>query len=73
MSDELREKSGGNAASFQDHSERQDITITKKVAVDVMSVAPFGKYNLIGKLGHGGMAEVFLAYVAGPPGFVSSA
>ncbi len=30
---------------------------------------PFGKYTLIGKLGHGGMAEVNLAVVGGKAGF----
>jgi serine/threonine-protein kinase len=29
----------------------------------------FGKYTLIAKIGHGGMAEVFLAAVRGPAGF----
>ncbi len=28
-----------------------------------------GKYRLIAELGHGGMAEVFLAVVRGPAGF----
>src|ERR1700679_722273 len=28
-----------------------------------------GKYRLIAELGHGGMAEVFLAVVTGPAGF----
>ncbi|HJK95042.1 MAG TPA: serine/threonine-protein kinase [Polyangiaceae bacterium LLY-WYZ-15_(1-7)] len=31
--------------------------------------ASFGKYTLIAKIGHGGMAEVFLAAVSGPAGF----
>jgi len=44
-------------------------TATRRVALSVMPVTAFGKYNLIGKLGHGGMAEVYLAYVAGPAGF----
>ncbi len=29
----------------------------------------FGKYTLIAKIGHGGMAEVFLAAIRGPAGF----
>ena len=29
----------------------------------------FGKYTLLAKLGHGGMAEVFLALLTGPGGF----
>jgi eukaryotic-like serine/threonine-protein kinase len=44
-------------------------TRARRSAFDVMPVTPYGKYNLIGKLGHGGMADVFLAYVAGPAGF----
>jgi len=34
-----------------------------------MSPVPFGKYIVIGKLGHGGMAEVNLAVVGGKGGF----
>src|SRR5215475_13051176 len=30
--------------------------------------AKFGKYRLIAELGHGGMADVFLAAIAGPVG-----
>jgi serine/threonine-protein kinase len=33
-----------------------------------MGEASFGKYRLIAELGHGGMADVFLAVVAGPAG-----
>lgn len=33
-----------------------------------MSEASFGKYKLIAELGHGGMADVFLAVQAGPAG-----
>ena len=33
-----------------------------------MGEASFGKYRLIAELGHGGMADVFLAVVAGPVG-----
>lgn len=33
-----------------------------------MGDASFGKYRLIAELGHGGMADVFLAVVAGPVG-----
>ena len=33
-----------------------------------MSAAAFGKYRLIAELGHGGMADVFLAVIAGPAG-----
>src|SRR5215467_1470309 len=31
--------------------------------------ALFGKYRLLAELGHGGMADVFLAVAAGPGGF----
>ena len=34
-----------------------------------MAVTSFGKYRLLAELGHGGMAEVFLAIVEGPKGF----
>src|SRR5436309_2128621 len=33
-----------------------------------MADSTFGKYRLIAELGHGGMADVFLAAVAGPAG-----
>src|SRR5215471_17587132 len=33
-----------------------------------MGESSFGKYRLIAELGHGGMADVFLAVVAGPLG-----
>ena len=33
-----------------------------------MGESSFGKYRLIAELGHGGMADVFLAVVAGPVG-----
>lgn len=33
-----------------------------------MGEATFGKYRLIAELGHGGMADVFLAVIAGPVG-----
>src|SRR5688572_28342901 len=33
-----------------------------------MGNAAFGKYRLIAELGHGGMADVFLAVQAGPTG-----
>jgi len=33
-----------------------------------MAEATFGKYRLIAELGHGGMADVFLAVMAGPAG-----
>src|SRR4029078_10241901 len=33
-----------------------------------MGEASFGKYRLIAELGHGGMADVFLAVMAGPVG-----
>src|SRR6266478_4047562 len=33
-----------------------------------MTEASFGKYRLIAELGQGGMADVFLAMVAGPAG-----
>ncbi len=45
------------------------VSISRRVPISVIPITPYGKYTLIGKLGHGGMAEVFLAYVAGPAGF----
>jgi serine/threonine-protein kinase len=36
--------------------------------MDSMGEANFGKYRLIAELGHGGMADVFLAVMAGPAG-----
>lgn len=46
-------------------------TVTKTQALNLaaMPVTPFGKYRLIGKLGHGGMAEVYLSYATGLAGF----
>jgi serine/threonine-protein kinase len=41
----------------------------RRVPLTVIPITPYGKYTLVGKLGHGGMAEVFLAYMAGPAGF----
>lgn len=41
----------------------------KAFLVAPMSPVPFGKYIVIGKLGHGGMAEVNLAVVGGKGGF----
>jgi serine/threonine-protein kinase len=41
----------------------------KGYLVTPMPPTPFGKYTLIGKLGHGGMAEVNLAVVGGKAGF----
>ena len=34
-----------------------------------MASSTFGKFRLLAELGHGGMAEVFLAIVEGPKGF----
>lgn len=39
-----------------------------RYAGGVMRGASFGKYRLIAELGHGGMADVFLAIQAGPAG-----
>lgn len=50
-------------------AQKVDVTLTRRVPLSIIPITPFGKYTLIGKLGHGGMAEVFLAYVAGPAGF----
>lgn len=44
-------------------------TAGRRPALAAIPITRFGKYRLIGKLGHGGMAEVFLAYVDGPAGF----
>jgi serine/threonine protein kinase len=41
----------------------------KAFLVQPMPPVPFGKYIVIGKLGHGGMAEVNLAVVGGKGGF----
>ncbi len=39
------------------------------MATPDMGAGGFGKYRLIAELGHGGMAEVFLAIASGPAGF----
>jgi serine/threonine-protein kinase len=39
------------------------------LASRLLSEQAFGKYTLIAKIGHGGMAEVFLAALSGPAGF----
>jgi eukaryotic-like serine/threonine-protein kinase len=39
------------------------------MAVPDTGAGGFGKYRLIAELGHGGMAEVFLAIASGPAGF----
>ena len=39
------------------------------MAVPETGAGGFGKYRLIAELGHGGMAEVFLAIASGPAGF----
>jgi serine/threonine protein kinase len=39
------------------------------VALAPLQMEPFDEYVLVGKLGHGGMAEVFLALAQGPSGF----
>ncbi len=39
------------------------------LANKLLSDAVFGKYTLIAKIGHGGMAEVFLAAIRGPASF----
>ncbi len=45
----------------------------KTTPVRVEGQAAFGKYTLIAKIGHGGMAEVFLAANQGPAGFTKLA
>lgn len=55
--------------SSGDSAKKEDTTISRKVPLSIIPITPFGKYTLIGKLGHGGMAEVYLSYVAGPAGF----
>ncbi len=42
---------------------------TKGYTVTAVPATPFGKYTLIGKLGHGGMAEVNLAVMSGKGNF----
>jgi serine/threonine-protein kinase len=49
--------------------EDSPVSISRKAPIAVIPITPFGKYTLMGKLGHGGMAEVFLGYAAGPAGF----
>jgi serine/threonine protein kinase len=48
---------------------RNSTETLKRPSFSAIPITRFGKYNLIGKLGQGGMAEVFLAYVSGPAGF----
>lgn len=40
----------------------------EKSSISRIPIRRFGDYNLIGRLGFGGMAEVFLAFTAGPGG-----
>jgi serine/threonine-protein kinase len=42
---------------------------TRAYTLQAIPPQPFGKYMLIGKLGHGGMAEVLLAVMSGKAGF----
>jgi serine/threonine-protein kinase len=69
MSEDAPNQESAADVAVEDDRSEATVTRTRKVPLAVMPVTPFGKYNLIGKLGHGGMAEVFLAYVAGPAGF----
>ena len=53
----------------QEHSvSRSDAGLARRI-----SEQAFGKYTLIAKIGHGGMAEVFLAANRGPAGFTKLA
>lgn len=44
-------------------------TSSATVVVSPVAIERFDEYVLVGKLGHGGMAEVFLALAQGPSGF----
>jgi serine/threonine-protein kinase len=57
----LGSSEAGSGATEVSHN-----TIT---SLEAIAPEPFGKYILIGKLGHGGMAEVNLAVAAGKSGF----
>ena len=43
-------------------------TVARVTEARMAGDASFGKYRLIAELGHGGMADVFLAVAAGPAG-----
>ena len=53
--------------------ENRVVDETKAYTVAPMPPTPFGKYVLIGKLGHGGMAEVNLAVSSGTNGLFTRA
>lgn len=51
----------------QDKEEGSDKKV-EEPSISRIPIKRFGDYNLIGRLGFGGMAEVFLAFTAGPGG-----
>jgi serine/threonine-protein kinase len=57
--------------SVRERGEGSDKSAEKELSESALSRIPvkhFGPYNLIGRLGFGGMAEVFLAFTSGPGG-----
>jgi serine/threonine-protein kinase len=58
-------------ASGADSSRAASISAeeTRAYTLQPIPPQPFGKYTLVGKLGHGGMAEVLLAVMGGKAGF----
>jgi eukaryotic-like serine/threonine-protein kinase len=50
-------------------SDRANQSLSQQIALNELDGDRIGKYRIIAELGHGGMAEVFLAVAMGPAGF----